>query len=153
MTRGPAPVIGMDAAIPVAEVRGQVMRFCHSVRNLADFVIAGRGTLAFVRVRKVQCLHGPPEEIEDDLRDEVNMLRRIPRGSVSRELWPYSRYGVLRFFLVEDTGIVELGADGKLLSKPAKEPAPAEHPEEKVVLDAPGNPDQAPVPKSTGVAE
>jgi hypothetical protein len=143
----------MDAALPVAEARGQVMRFRHSVRNLADFVIVGSGTLAFVRVRKVQCLHGPPEKIEDDLRDEVNMLRRIPDGSVSRELWPYSRYGVLRFFRVKDTGLVELGADGNLLSRPVKEPAPAERPEKNIVPGAPGNPDQAPVPKSTGVAE
>ena len=151
MTRGPAPVIWMDSALPVAEARGQVMTFSHSVRNLADFVIVGSGTLAVVRVRKVQCLHGPPEEIEADLRNEVNMLRRIPGGSVSRELWPYSRYGVLRFFRVEDTGLVELGADGKLISRPAEEPAVAGHPEENVVPGAPGNPEQVSVPKSTGV--
>ena len=153
MTRGPAPVIGMDAALPVAEARGQVMRFNHSGRNLADFIIVGTGTLAFVRVRKVRCLHGPPEEIERDLRNEVNMLRRIPGGTVSRELWPYSRYGVLRFFLVKETGLVELGADGKLPCRPAKEPAPAKNPVKTVVQDTPKNPDQAPVPKSTEAAE
>jgi len=153
MTRGPAPVIWMDAALPVAEARGQVMRFNHSVRNLADLVIVGTGTLAFVRLRKVQCLHGPPEEIEGDLRNEVNILRRIPGGSVSRELWPYSRYGILRFFRVEETGLVELGADGKLFSRPAKELAPAKNPVKTVVQDTPGNPDQAPVPKGTGAAE
>jgi hypothetical protein len=153
MTRGPAPVIWMDAALPVAEARGQVMMFCHSGRNLADFIIVGTGTLAFVRVRKVQCLHGPPEEIEGDLRNEVNMLRRIPGGSVSRELWPYSRYGVLRFFRVEDTGLVELGADGNLISRPVKEPAPAKNPVKTVVQDAHGTPDQAPVPTGTEAAE
>jgi hypothetical protein len=141
----------MDTALPVAEARGQVMRFRHSVRNLADFVIVGSGTLAFVRVRKVQCLHSSPEEIEDDLRNEVNMLRRIPDGTVSRELWPYSRYGVLRFFRVGDTGLVELGADGKLLSRPAKEPVPAGCPGE---IPAPntqsGDPDRTPVPGSSG---
>ena len=152
MTRGPAPVIWKDAALPVAQNRGQVMIFYHSARNLADFVIVGSGTLSVVRTRKVQCLHGPPEEIEGDLRNEVNILRRIPGGSVSRELWPYSRYGVLRFFRVEETGLVELGADGKLLSRPSQEPAPAERPEENVIPGAPGNPDQMPVPKSTGVA-
>ena len=153
MTRGPAPVIWMDAALPVAEARGQVMRFNHSVRNIADLVIVGTGTLAFVRLRKVQCLHGPPEEIEGDLRNEVNILRRIPGGSVSRELWPYSRYGILRFFRVEETGLVELGADGKLFSRPAKELAPAKNPVKAVVQDIPGNPDQTPVPKSTEAAE
>ena len=153
MTRGPAPVIWKDAALPVAQNRGQVMMFYHSARNLADFVIVGSGTLAVVRTRKVQCLHGPPEEIEGDLRNEVNILRRIPGGSVSRELWPYSRYGVLRFFRVEETGLVELGADGKLFSRPAKELAPAKNPVKAVVQDTPGNPDQVPVPKSTEAAE
>ncbi len=99
------------------------MMFSHSVHNLADFVIAGSGTLAFVRMRKVQRLHCPPEKIEADLQEEVWMLRRIPGGSVSRELWPYSRYGVLRFFRVGDTGLAELGADGQLLSISPKETA------------------------------
>jgi len=153
MTRGPAPVIWKDTALPVAQNRGQVMMFCHSVRNLADFVIVGSGTLAVVRVRKVQCLHGPPEKIEGNLQNDVNMLRRIPGGSVSRELWPYSRYGILRFFRVEETGLVELGADGELPSRPATELAPVKNPVKMVVQDTPGNPDQVPVPKSTEAAE
>jgi hypothetical protein len=149
MTRGPAPVIWKDAALPVAVTRGQVMMFSHSVRNLADFVIVGSGTLAFVRMRKVQCLHGPPEKIEKDLQNEVNMLRRIPGGSVSRELWPYSRYGVLRFFRVEETGLVELGTDGKLLGMSPRETATARVPVVKVVPGVAGTP----APTVTGVAE
>jgi hypothetical protein len=116
MRRGPAPVIWKDTALPIAQNRGQVMIFSHSVRNIADFVIVGSGTLAFVRMRKVQCLHCPPEKIEADLQDDVDMLRRIPGGSISRELWPYSRYGILRFFRAGERDLAELGADGQLLS-------------------------------------
>lgn len=115
MTRGPAPVIWKDAALPVAKNRGQVMLFDYSVRNLADFVIIGSGTVAFVRVRKSRCLHASPEKIAEELGEDVDKLRRIPDVPVSRELWPYSRYGVLRFFRVNESGLAELGADGRPL--------------------------------------
>jgi hypothetical protein len=149
MTRGPAPVIWKDAALPVAQNRGQVMIFSHSVRNLADFVIAGSGTLAFVRMRKVQCLHSPPEKIEADLRNEISMLRRIPGGSIVREVWPYSRYGVLRFFRVEETGLVELGTDGKMIVTSPKETATAEVPAGNDVPGTAGTPARS----VTGVTE
>ena len=113
MTRGPAPVIWKDTALPVAQARGQVMLFAHSVRNLADFVIV-TGTVAFVRIRKVPCLHAPPAKIAEERAPEIGKLRMIPT-TVSRELWVYSRYGVLRFFRVEDDSIVELSADGRPL--------------------------------------
>ncbi|MFA5213727.1 MAG: hypothetical protein WC406_10360 [Methanoregula sp.] len=149
MTRGPAPVIWKDSALPVANVRGHVMIFAHSARNLADFVIVGSGTLASVRMRKVRCLHSPPENIEAELRNEVSMLRRIPGGSVSRELWPYSRYGVLRFFRVEGTGLVEIGADGKMIVISPKETVSAGVPIEKVVPGAAG----IPAPTDTGMVK
>jgi hypothetical protein len=149
MRRGPAPVIWKETALPIAQNRGQVMIFTHSVHNLADFVIVGNGTLAFVRMRKVQRLHCPPEKIEADLQDEVDMLRRIPGGSVSRELWPYSRYGVLRFFRVGETGLAELRSDGQLLSVSPKKPSSAGAPEDKVALGASGTP----APTVSGVAE
>jgi hypothetical protein len=149
MTRGPAPVIWKETALPIAQNRGQVMIFSHSVHNLADFVIVGSGTLAFVRMRKVQCLHSSPEKIKADLQEEVDMLRRITGGSVSRELWPYSRYGVLRFFRVGETGLAELGADGKLLSISPKETAPTRVQEGKVARSTA----VTPASTVTGVAE
>ncbi|GAB6284942.1 MAG: hypothetical protein STSR0009_11420 [Methanoregula sp.] len=125
MTRVPAPVIGKDTALPIAQNPGQVMIFSHSVRNLTGFVIAGSGTPAFVRMWNVQCLHSPPEKIEADLRSEISILRRILGESVSRELWMYSRYGVLRFFRVEETCLVELKSDGNLIVTSPKETATA----------------------------
>jgi hypothetical protein len=125
MTRVPAPVIGKDTALPIAQNHGQVMIFSHSVRNLPGFVIAGSGTPAFVRTWNVQCLHSPPVKIEVDLRSGVSILRRIQGGLVSRELWTYSRYGVLRFFHVEETCLVELKSDGKLIVTSPKETATA----------------------------
>jgi hypothetical protein len=149
MTRGPAPVVWKNAALPVAQNRGQVMIFSHSVRNLADFVIVGCGTLTFVRMRKVQCLHSPLETIAADLRKEVCMLQRIPGGPVSREVWAYSRYGVLRFFRVWETGLIELGADGKMIVTSPQETVSAGVPVERDVPGATGTL----APTGTGVAE
>ena len=142
-------MIGKDAALPIAQNRGQVRISSHSVRNLAGFVIAGSGTPAFVRMWKVHCLHSPPEKIEADLRNEVSMLRRIPGGPVSLELWTYSRYGVLRFFRVEETGLVELRSDGKMIVPSPKETATAGVP---AGSDVPGTAG-TPAPTGTGVEE
>jgi len=149
MRRGPAPVIWKATALPIAQGRGEVMIFTYSVHNLADFVIVGSGTLAFVRVCKVQRLHCPPEKIEEDLQEETDMLRRIPGGSVSRELWPYSRYRVLRFFRVGETGLTEIGADGQLLGTVSKGTALTGIPEGKI---APGAM-VPPAPAEAGVKE
>jgi len=80
---------------------------------------------------------------------EVSILRRIQSGSVSRELWTYSRYGVLRFFRVEETGLVELKSDGKMIVPSRKETATAGVPAGN---DVPGTVGSL-APTVTGVAE
>jgi hypothetical protein len=92
--------------------------------STADLVVSGSGILAIIRIQNAPRLHGPPAEIAAEFRDAIALLRLHPAGSpVSRELWLYSRYGVLRYFRVEESGIVELGADGSVL--PEVSPAPA----------------------------
>jgi len=67
----------------------------------------------------------PSGKDRTDLRSEISILRRIQGGSVSRELWTYSRYGVLWFFHVEETCLVELKSDRKLIVTSPKETATA----------------------------
>jgi hypothetical protein len=95
------------------------------------------------------CLHSPPVKIEADLRSGVSILRRIQGGLISRELWTYSRYGVLRFFHVEETGLVELKSDGMMMVTSPKETATAGVPTGN---DVPGTAGP-PAPTVTGVAE
>ena len=124
MSRGPLPVIGLDAALPFAKARGQVTLFRHSPGNTGHLMIAGNGCLAIVTIRKAPRLHETLAEVEKDFPDALAHIRIVPGGGpVSRELWLYSRYRVLRFFRVEDDGIVELCSDGKIL--PASSPGPA----------------------------
>jgi hypothetical protein len=124
MSRGPQPVKGLDAALPVAMARGHVMFFRRARGNTADLMVSGNGILAIIAIRNAPRLYGTLAEIEAEFRDAIALLRIHPAGGpVSRELWLYSRYGVLRYFRVEDAGIVELCADGKVM--PAAPPVPA----------------------------
>jgi hypothetical protein len=116
MSRGPLPSVGLDAALPVATARGHVMFFRRMRGSTADLMVSGGGILGIIRIQKSQRLHGTVADIEAEFSGAIDLLRIHPAGGpVSRELWPYSRYGGLRYFRVEDEGLTELGADGKVL--------------------------------------
>ena len=116
MTRGPESTTGFAAALPVARQRGHVDRFLHGQGSRAEFLIAGSVMLAIVRLHKASRLHGTVADIAAAFREVIEDLRMYPAvGPVSRELWLFSRYGVLRYFRVEDSGILEIGPDGKVL--------------------------------------
>ncbi|MFA4861293.1 hypothetical protein [Methanoregula sp.] len=116
MNRGPLPAIGLDAALPFARARGQVTLFQRSPGTTGHMMIAGSGCLTVVTIQKAPRLHETLAEVERDYYDVLARIRIVPGGGpVSRELWLYSRYGVLRFFRVEDQGIVELSSDGRIL--------------------------------------
>jgi hypothetical protein len=113
MTRGRLPKKGLGDAIMVAKARGTVMVFLQNRESVCDFMIIGNGNLIVVRVRKARYIRGTREEIEREFRDPIKGLRSFPGpGPVIRELWIYSRYGIWRFFRVEDTIIVEICQDG-----------------------------------------
>jgi hypothetical protein len=124
MTRGRPPQKGLDVAIPIAKERGRVMEFRQTSENLCEFLIIGNGCLAMVRLRKARRLHGTIAEVEADFSDAVTRARTIPCGGpVSRELWLYSRFCVMRFFRVGDSGLVELDRHGLPLAPAIAGPA------------------------------
>jgi hypothetical protein len=119
MTRGPESITGFAATLPVARQRGHVDLFRHGRGSMASFLIAGSGMLAIVRLHKASRLHGTVADMSAAFREVIEDLRMYPAGGpVLRELWLFSRYGVLRFFRVEDSGITEIGPDGKVLPEP-----------------------------------
>jgi len=126
MSRGPLPSKGFDAALPIARARGHVEHFRRMRGNTADLMVSGSGILAIIRFQNAPRLYGTLAEIAREYYHAIARLRLHPAGGpVSRELWLYSRYGVLRFFRVLDNGIVEIGADGKILAAGPVVPAPA----------------------------
>jgi hypothetical protein len=113
MTRGRLPKKGLEDAILVAKARGTVMSFLQNKETLCDFMIMGNGNLVVVRVRKARRIRNTREEFEREFQDPIMGLRAFPSsGLILKELWMYSRYGIWRFFRIEDTGIVEICQDG-----------------------------------------
>ena len=126
MSRGPLPSKGFDAALPVARARGHVEYFRRMRGTTANLMVSGSGILSIIRIQNAPRLYGTLAEIAREFYDAIARLRVHPAGGpVSRELWLYSRYGMLRFFRVLDDGIVELGADGNVLAAGPLVPAPA----------------------------
>jgi hypothetical protein len=144
MTRGRPPQKGLDVAIPIAEERGLVMEFRHTAKNLCEFLIIGNGYLAMVRVRKARNLHASILQVEADFSDAINEAGIIPCGGpVSRELWLYSRFGVMRFFRIENAGLSEIDRHGlPLVTVPAGQPLITGIPQ--TVMN-PGQPEDTPV--------
>ena len=100
------------------------MSFVKNRENRCDFMIVGNGTLVFVQVSKALRVGGTREEIEREFCEPVMRLRSFPSSvSVTRELWMYTRYGIWRFFRIDDTTIVEICQDGKPLKNPFVEVA------------------------------
>ena len=115
MKRGPPPVKGFDIAIPIALMRGRVMRFQQVPDYVCDFTITGNGIFALVRLMSATRLHASIAEIARNYSNAVSGLSTIPFGGpVSRELWLYSRYGTLRFFRVAEAGLIEIDGCGFL---------------------------------------
>ncbi|MEN6395972.1 MAG: hypothetical protein ABFC78_05760 [Methanoregula sp.] len=109
MSRGPPPTKGFDIAMPIALMRGRVMLFQSLPDHVCNFTIAGNGIFALVRLMSATRLHATIAEITWNYSDAVAGLCTIPFGGpVSRELWLYSRYGVLRFFRVTVEGLEEI---------------------------------------------
>jgi hypothetical protein len=113
MTRGRLPKKGLEDAILVAKARGTVMSFQQNKETLCDFILISNGHLVFVRVRKAKRIHEKREDIDREFQEPIMGLRSFPSsGLILKELWMYSRYGIWRFFHIEDTGIVEISQDG-----------------------------------------
>ena len=113
MTRGRLPKKGLGDATMVAMARGKVMIFLQNRESVCDFMIMGNGHLIIVRVRKARRIRGTREEIEREFQDPIMGLRSFPSSDlILKELWIYSRYGIWRFFRIEDSGMVEICQDG-----------------------------------------
>jgi len=119
MTRGRPPKKGLGEALPVALARGTVMCTLQNGESVCDLIIIGKDQVVLIRVRKARRIRVSQQETEREYQEPILRLRSFPApGPVIRELWIYSRYGIWRFFRIEDTGIVEICQDGMLLKNP-----------------------------------
>lgn len=116
MTRGPVPQQALDCSLPVALARGFVTTCARGRGSVCDFIIHAPDYTAVILVVRSRRLQGSLAEIESLHAEPLGRIRLVPPGSCRvRELWACSPKGAMRFFRVEQSKLVELGRDGKVL--------------------------------------
>ena len=117
MSRGPIPKKAFDAALAAARVRGLVSLCQRSRESVCDIVIHAPGLTIDAIVRRCRRLHGPLAEMEHLFWESLARLRLMPEDPCrSREFWACSPFGILRFFWVTNTGLLELDSSGRPLA-------------------------------------
>jgi hypothetical protein len=117
MSRGPIPKKSIDAALATARARGLVSLCLRGRESVCDIVIHAPGLTIDAIIRRARRLHGSIAEIEHQFWESIARLRLVPEDPCrSREFWACSPRGVLRFFRVTNTGLLELDTSGKPLA-------------------------------------
>lgn len=115
MSRGPRSLRAIDAAMPVASRRGEVMVFAQRTGSCFDFMTGGPAGQTAVRVDRALRIHGTPAEIavaHANVIDRMNAAALAP--GVSRELWLWAPWGTMRYFRIEGATITELDLLGNI---------------------------------------
>jgi hypothetical protein len=116
MSRGIPSQKAIDAALPVAQARGEVMFFQQDPGTPCNFLINYAGGGAVVRIRRTRRLHCTMHEIAAQNIESLDLLRSAALSpGITREFWLWSPYGTMRFFRVEDDGLIELDRHGEPL--------------------------------------
>jgi hypothetical protein len=113
MSRGIPSQKALDAALPVAQARGEVMFFRQDPGTPCNFLIHYAGGGAVVRIRRSRRLHCSIPEIVTQNSEPLNLLRSVTLSTgITREFWLWSPCGTMRFFFVGDDGLIELDRQG-----------------------------------------
>ena len=123
MSRGKRSYRALDAAIPVAMMRGEVMFLEQRPGACFDFLVSGPAGTSAIRVDRALRIHGSLAEIAV-YRSET--LARISAAAlapgISREFWLWSPWGTMRYFRVEGEAITELDRLGAVRAPLVKGP-------------------------------
>jgi len=102
---------------------GRVLEIVQNGDTPAMFVVVADGKVYFIYIKRADPFRVTPAEMEAENRDVLAMVRSLPHSAdIIREFWPYSKYGSLRFFRVEDDWLLEIGSDGKPLAEKVAKP-------------------------------
>ena len=123
VSRGRPPSNGIDAALPIARARGRVLEIVQNGDTPAMFVVIADGKVYFIYIKRADPFRVTPADMEVENRGTLAIIRSLPHSAdIVREFWPYSKYGSLRFFRVEESWLLEIGRDGKPLAGNVEKP-------------------------------
>lgn len=114
MKRGPHPKKAIAIAIPFALARGFLI-FCRRAHgNICDFMILTPGRTTLVSMARIKSLYGSLADMTAELSGTAGGLRIVPPDPTRVvEIWACNYYNSIRFFRVEQAGLVELDQYGK----------------------------------------
>lgn len=178
MSRRRRSELALDAALPVAMMRGEVMFLEQRPGSCFDIFVSGPFGTSAICIGRALRIHGTAAEIA---QERAGMLARMSASplapGISRELWLWAPWGTMRYFRLEAAGIVELDFAGavriplvkgalagamrpryrKSRKKSGAAVAPAPGPEvppgSAEGAQAPGTPGPGPAPAGKGVRE
>ncbi|HPD76668.1 MAG TPA: hypothetical protein P5217_09605 [Methanoregulaceae archaeon] len=104
---------GIEGALKVARLRGQVTIFRNGPECAFNFMIRTLAGNFFIRLRYITMLHKPVGTIEAENRDLLALLRS-QAGPVrdAAEIWFYNKHGSYRYFRIGESGLTELDCTG-----------------------------------------
>jgi hypothetical protein len=109
MSRGQRSGRALEAAVPVAHMRGEVMFLERRPGTCFDLLTSGPAGTSAIRVERALRIHGSLAEIAAGY---TVTLARISAAAlapgIARELWLWSPWGTMRYFRVENEAITEL---------------------------------------------
>ncbi|NMB79402.1 MAG: hypothetical protein GYA23_09965 [Methanomicrobiales archaeon] len=115
MSRGPRSPRALAAALPVAQVRGELMLLEKRPGTCFDFLVSGPATTSVIRVDRALRIHGTPAEIASGFSDTISRISAASLApDISRELWLWSPWGTMRYFRIEGVDITELDPLGNV---------------------------------------
>jgi hypothetical protein len=115
VSRGPRSARALEAAVPVAWLRGEVMVFGQRNGSCFDFMISGPAGQAAIHTERAKRIHGSAAEIALAHAGTIDRMYAAALASgVSRELWLWAPWGRMRFFRLDGPAIVELDLLGNV---------------------------------------
>lgn len=105
----------VDAAIKIAQIRGEVKLFRQTPGNPFDIFISGPGGGAAICARRARCLHMSLAEIAIEYGEPLaRIIAAAQTPGISHEFWLWSPYGSLRFFRIAGLVLIELDRLGMM---------------------------------------
>ena len=115
MSKGPRSDRALEAALPVASKRGEVMILEKHPGSCFDFLVSGPPGTSAVQVIRVPHIHGTLAGIAAEHTARIARICAAPLTfGITRELWFWSPWGTMRFFRIAGLPLTELDLLGNV---------------------------------------
>lgn len=119
MSRGKPSLRALDAAVRVAQARGEVIFLRQYPGSTCDFFIDGAGGLTAVSLKRSLRIRACLDEISRQYHETLIYISSAEHAAgIAREFWLWSKYGTMRFFRIEGLVLTELNRFGVPLNPP-----------------------------------